>query len=426
MRTQDKTLKMFLIAAFLLLVIDRVSNWTRHEKTTEDPQDANPAIHNSEPHDVYYRNPITWNALNPVIRMIAGNGTETTEYHQRQPLFPQRLKSWFDHAFSSLKKVSRYFGSYQTVSSENRALDAEVEKQTHHSSKAFHTTQINGIDVAYLNPFEAKNVRGIALLIHGCGQQAQDWFSLPEHRHIAAQMLRKRLALLAVTSGNQVTGCWSTRFPSWQNDDVERVVIATRQWMVDQGLPPATPLHAVGISSGATMLSILSSANLLPNLMSQALYISPGNLRAFRNATERYPNTLFVHVTNDEHYASAAAVAKARQILLQRKVGLVGELPLPQVQLTPLTLHEREPRIPRDTSRKVYAAAEGQKEHVETVMRSTKSEDLVGLWEDRNSRRAVRQVIRVVNGFHEVSAVHADQVASWLVNNGRGAKGRSR
>lgn len=425
MRSPDLVVKMILAAALLAFIIDRVAYRTKERSGDQLPYDPNQAIRNSEPHDVRYRSPITWNALNPVIRAFSRNRNNSTQHHQQQSVL-QKVSSWLNNAVSSLKKISWSSASVQTESQEKRALNEQVEKEAHDNSKAFHRTRINGIDIAYLNPFGIKKLRGIALLIHGCAQQAQDWFTLPEHRHIAAQLVRKRLALFAVTSRNQVTGCWSTRFPYWQNDDVERVVIATRQWMMDQSLPPTTPLHAVGISSGATMLSVLSASDLLPNLVSQALYISPGNVRAFRNATERYPNTLFVHVTNDQHYASPLAIAKARQILLRRKVALVGELPLPRVQLTPLTLHEREPRVSSEISQKIFAATEEEKGDMEKAMRSTKNEELMALWRDRDSRRALRQVIRVVNGFHEVSAVHADQVATWIVTNGHGAKGKSR
>lgn len=286
-----------------------------------------------------------------------------------------------------------------------------------------HTEFINGIPIAYCNPSSIREIKGIALLIHGCGEEAKDWFQLPEHRHIAAQLVRRKLALLAVSSSNKVNGCWSTRFPSAKNEDAERVTIGVKQWTLKHNILPNAPIYAIGVSSGATMLSVLSSSHMLPNIVSQALYISPGNQRAFRNASDSYPNTIFVHLTSDQHFASSSAITSARKVLLNQKVKLVGELPLKKVELTPLTIHQREPRISPRLSKRIFNVV---REHLgtssnrmEKAVLVSSNEDLLTLWADKEARRAVRQVFRVTEGQHELSAVYSDKVVDWLIRNGR-------
>lgn len=424
MNTRDAAFKVILIAAIVILLVDktaRVFSGSNLFPNAQTDDNRGNIIHNSRPTDSLGKREVLWHASNPAIRVLSGAGGNETDTTKGANSLQRMLSTWMNNFLFRMRQKTG-FAALSGSSSEKLDRDLNFEYQTHEGGRGYCSTDINGVDVSYHNPFSAKKVRGVALLIHGCGQQAEDWFKLPEHRHIAAQLIRKGLALFAVTSGNHITRCWSTRFPYWQNDDVERVTMVTRQWMMDLGLSPSTPLHAVGISSGGTMLSVLSSSNLLPNLASQALYISPGNQRAFRNATRDYPNTLFIHTTTDHHYASPTAITSGRQILLKRNVALVGELALPQVPLTPRTVHEREPRISEELSRKIYATAENELGDLEKAMRSATSEELAKLWADRDSRRALRQVIRVVHGLHEVSATYADRVAAWLVRNGRHAK----
>lgn len=415
-------MKWFLFFGFCVLLVDKIlltlQNHASIQTSELDKNDAN-EIRNSAPKSVRQA-ASGWNLASMRRTFSIRTNLTNPEPRDTSPLV-NVVSAWFDRI---LQPFTKHRSSAERMPSDpsQPQLEAAFEQHVSDSKRAYHTSQINGIDIAYHNPLPVQKVRGVALLIHGCQQEASDWFQLPEHRHIAAQLIRKKLALLAVTSANRVTGCWSTRFPHWQNDDVERVVVATRQWIADNGIPPQTPLYAVGISSGATMLSILSSSNKLPYLASQALYISPGNQRALRNASNTYPNTLFVHITTDHHYASPSAIASARKTLLKRNVGMVGELPLSKVQFAPLTLHEREPRITPEMSRKIYAAAEQVRGDIERAIRMSTDEGIAALWSNRDSRRAARQEIRVVNGLHEVSAKYADKVANWLISNGRRTK----
>lgn len=330
-----------------------------------------------------------------------------------------RLTVLWNWAKSTFNKIRPRWDRRSGIQSRTIAETASLDRNSSGASgaKKYALENIGGVDVAYYNPFPNKSVRGIALLFHGCMQSGKDFFELPEHRHIADQLLRKKLALLALTSENRVSGCWSTRFPAQQNEDIKRVSMATRRWLADQGLNPLLPLHGVGISSGATMLSVLSSAHEFPYISSQALYISPGNMRAFRNATHEYPNTLFVHLTNDNHYASPSAIAAGRRILLSKGVKLVGELPMSKPHLDPMTFHEHDPRFSALLSRQIYNALEAQRGSYELEKQTATDVSLLRAEQSRPDRRALQQILRVLGGHHEVSGKHADRVAEWLVKN---------
>lgn len=201
---------------------------------------------------------------------------------------------------------------------------------------------------------------------------------------------------------------------------MERVTHIIHQWLRNNGIPSETELYGVGISSGATMLSVLSGTN-RTRIVSQALYISLGNPRALRNASENYPNTLFVHLVDDDHYASKNAVAASRKILLSKHVSVVGELPLRPARLSPMTLHEREPRISAESSKRMFSVAAAYDSDIERALRESADETVSGLQAHSALRNSISQIERVMRGAHEVSSSHSNLVAEWLVEHGKKA-----
>ncbi|PXF48332.1 hypothetical protein BWQ96_01792 [Gracilariopsis chorda] len=324
------------------------------------------------------------NAFNPLIRT-----SSVPDFG-----FLDRITTWLRSVFPSHS------------SKEGNSQDKSVHLSSDPLEASFHSTRIGNLDIAYSNPYSTRKLQGVALLIHGCSQQAEDWFILPEHKLISSELLRQRFALLALTSQNRVTGCWSTRFPGRENEDVVQAKATVRQWWTKHRIPSSLPLIAVGISSGANMLSVL--AHEIP-IVSQALYISPGNQRALRSATENYPCTLFVHLATDRFYAPPKAIAAARRTLVRRNVALVGELPLPLVPFTSTTFHEHEPRFTKEISRRIYEAARKNGNKIMDVLR-----------EDELSQSAMHrsalQIARVIRGSNEISGLHADIVARWLAS----------
>lgn len=335
--------------------------------------------------------PVAWNGYNPLIR--------TSEDGDKKKPFLSRFFSWLNFPF-------RYHRS---------------EPKTPSLPKTFLTETVAGVHIAHHNPFPPHRLAGVALLFHACRQSATDWFTLPEHRRLAAELLRHRLALLAITSSNRVTGCWSTRHPAAQNHDAARVRLTVRQWLSTQRVSHAAPIYAVGISSGATFLSVIAAAQIVPSLVAQALYLSAGNPRALRNATERFPNTLFVRLQSDHYYASSSTVATARATLLARRVPLVAEMPLPLEKWTPLSLHKHEPRVSPQASAAIFEKLATCRLDIECAATYAASQNTsaADVWKQAHLQKSLIQVARVLRGGHELSAEHANQVADWLIQHSR-------
>lgn len=300
----------------------------------------------------------------------------------------------------------------------------------------------SGQDVVYSRDI-SENPSGIAFLFHGCGQWALDWFQLPENRRIVEQLRTEGIAAIAFSSTQDAaTRCWSTRFPAEKNGDAMQVMRAANEFLSNKSIPDSLPRYGIGVSSGATMLSVLSGASSMPRIASQALYISPGSMRAFNAASPTYPNTIFVHSKSDDSFASAKAVSLARQALIDKQVGIVGEMSQRPVALQPLTFHARDPvvsiasshrlfkimdacRAARDEAEEEAADDEGDVSnrcrYEEAVAQNADDPLLQALTGSPLATRALRQVIRVISGSHELSSSSCDKVISWLQNHARPA-----
>lgn len=339
---------------------------------------------------------LAWNGYNPLVRF---SHEDKSKPSPSSPSIFSRIFGWFSKPF--FRPFSR--DAIPTL------------------PQTFRTATMAGVSVAFHNPFSPHELRGVALLLHACRQSATDWFVLPEHRRLVSELLRHHLALLAVTSANRVTGCWSTRHPASLNYDASRLRLAIRQWLDSQRIAHAAPIYAVGVSSGATFLSVIAAANIVPSLASQALYLSAGNPRALRNASHLYPSTLFVRLQADRHYAPASVVAASRTILLSRRVPLVAEMPLLPERWTPMSLHLHEPRVSVAASDAIFQhiTACAHKIDCAATRAAAHNSSVALVWQQPELRVALSQVARVLRGDHELSASHANLVADWLVRHGR-------
>lgn len=372
------------IIFLLILVIHFSMNASPSPSISADPHNARPTA---------------WNGYSPLARMFkpqepGGTGT----------LSMYAFVRWLVNVFS--------------LSDQRPSTISETPPSLPHSYK---TDIVAGISVAHHNPFSSHQLAGVALLFHACRQSAPDWFILPEHRRLTAELLRLNLAILAVSSSNRVTGCWSTHHPASHNYDAARVRLVIRQWSIVQGIAHDAPFYGVGVSSGATFLTVLAAANSVPSLVSQALYFSAGNPRAIRNASRTFPNTIFIRLTSDRYYAPASIVASSRMTLLSKQVALVAELPLGIDPWTPLSFHEHEPLLSKEDSESIYAHLPECNHNIECSVKAAAQQNasISRLWNETNLRRSIIQVDRVLKGRHELSASHASQVANWLVQNGR-------
>jgi hypothetical protein len=289
------------------------------------------------------------------------------------------------------------------------------------TAKGFLVDQIEGVHIAYAM-CDKQPALGVALLFHGCGQTALDWFQLPEHRAVVRRLQNAHLAILALTSVSNLSKCWSTRYPATENDDATRVSVATRQWFDTHEARSNIPIYGVGLSSGGTFLSILATSAAMPRLSSQVIYVSPGSMRAFRGKRSLvpYPSTLFVYVPGDA-YGSKERVLAARDALIEREQGhvQVGVLALKPPKLDFTTLLDHEPRFSEHAARHIVELlAQSQRAYSETIRLNADDEVILKVHADPRSRLALEQIIKVLSGQHELSSVHADWVVSWLTAHG--------
>lgn len=272
--------------------------------------------------------------------------------------------------------------------------------------QTYQTSRIANIDLAHHIPSKPD---GIAILFHACTQSAEAWYTFPEHRRLANLLALQNITTLAIGAQNTFTGCFSTRFPPEENEDVQRVLVAVEQFSYENNLDDL-PLYAIGVSTGATFASVLSSSKRF-NALNQVLYLSLGNQRAFHRATSSYPNTLFVYDQNISPF-----LVETRERLLSRNVQVVGEMPMRRPVWTADIFHLREPRIHLYTSKALYSEIQRYGNDINLVLQKSRHGHLAPLFQDASLQAAAIQIFRVVKGSHELSSTHAEHVVNWLIH----------
>jgi hypothetical protein len=106
--------------------------------------------------------------------------------------------------------------------------------------------------------------KGILIYFHSCHQSGLEFFHLPEHRIIAYDALQKGLAILAPSSHDRVSGCYT-------RTDVDYIRRIVNDWVGRHGLHDL-PRVGMGDSSGASFLFFVHSQL---NLKGMAIYNSP-------------------------------------------------------------------------------------------------------------------------------------------------------
>ncbi len=121
--------------------------------------------------------------------------------------------------------------------------------------------------------------RGLVLLFHGCSHGASDWLHLPEERAIVSKLLGSGYSVLAFSSVDRQSRCWSAAWPLDEvekvtsNPDVDSVLGALAVWLKREG-KQQLPIFAQGASSGGTFVTVISRAMYLRGIV---VMISPGH-----------------------------------------------------------------------------------------------------------------------------------------------------
>lgn len=193
------------------------------------------------------------------------------------------------------------------------------------------TTVIGSTELYYMVPTPRKKVKGILLFFHGCNHGGQDFFRLPEERRVAYAALGRRLAVVSVSSQNQVSGCWSK---SADLQELPQVIDIWRQSVAR--LSPKLPRMAMGISSGGGFLFNAYDSLKLKSMCNYVMWKSFTDL----SHPSTLPATAFVYMPRDTK--AAGIVPKLHDALIQ--VGVPTKLF--EVHPHPLTPRVCENRIP--------------------------------------------------------------------------------
>ena len=156
----------------------------------------------------------------------------------------------------------------------------------------------------------------LLVVLHGCGRSAADWFVLPEEEAIVRTALAGPFAaVVAIDSHDLLWHCWRTDADAAV---VRRAVAALMRTLCGTTTPCFRGGAVVlGTSSGGTMATaLLSSSDVVPNLVGVVALVSPGDapsLRAFAAASAnssqaQLPRVAFVHMAGDTVFATAEVI----------------------------------------------------------------------------------------------------------------------
>lgn len=191
------------------------------------------------------------------------------------------------------------------------------------------------------------NPVGTMMFAHGCHHSAGDlWppseecpqcLGLPEEMRLRAAILRRRLAVIGISSLDRVDKrCWS----EVKKDKGANVAAILRNWIKREGLEDL-PLFVVGASSGGQL--VLTLPSIMEEIEGVYAQVRGVDDSVFELPNQRpFPSTAFVHMPRDEDNA----VVIARNIKTLRSKGTpVLEVRISPRPVTVSFLTERSPLI---------------------------------------------------------------------------------
>lgn len=144
--------------------------------------------------------------------------------------------------------------------------------------------------------------RGAVLFAHGCVHSGYNYWpqseacpecrGLPEEMSHTLQALRRGYAVIAISSMDRKTGCFSF----W--DDCFNVADIVQEWRDEWGLDHL-PLYGFGVSAGGAFLLKLPRYMKLDGVVSEALGIDPAS-GGYRDVPGQYPPAMFFSMQRDD------------------------------------------------------------------------------------------------------------------------------
>jgi hypothetical protein len=135
----------------------------------------------------------------------------------------------------------------------------------------------NATEVVYAFPKASDSIQGIALVLHACTHSALKFFSpshdcneclgLAEELQISRILLRRNYAILAITSQDRKSGCWSS-------EDCVRIRGALEEFR--HLLPiPISKVIAIGASSGGRFAAQLAQKSIAQAALVMVMSLGP-------------------------------------------------------------------------------------------------------------------------------------------------------
>lgn len=268
------------------------------------------------------------------------------------------------------------------------------------------------------------NAHGVLVLFHGCNHNPEDWFQLPSETTLISKAFERGFVCVAIPSfDRQGSRCWSPEADTKRVNEAYTHVIHPR-WK-------NLPIVGAGASSGGTFLTFLANSQTIP-LRAAAVYISPG-LPPFVPVLKTHAPSIFIHMSGDEDMASQQRVDEYRSRL--RAVGVSSEELLcgPHVFAAQFlrTATSNQPHhhwpMPFCVSIIHYLQHEHMLTRAGVLLRDPRAAEpewqraLKKAGEESGTTvgplevEALRELLNVAWGVHEMTGEHADDVVTFLV-----------
>lgn len=270
-----------------------------------------------------------------------------------------------------------------------------------------------------------EDARAVLFLAHGCHNKATHFWDehpqcstcvgLPEDRHLVLEALRRRYAVIAISSKGK-KGCWNFMA------DAGYVKEILTSWIQEHGLG-GLPLSALGASSGGFFVSRLAqelSFKSLVIMISHGSFFDP----KFGQIKPTYPPSLFVHMPKDGR--TAEKVGRSMELLREARVR-TAEVKCNEFPITPTFFSEKIPGIDSRLSARIFSVLkdsglldrkgfmrmDGRDSNWQMTVkkRNVLPVEARGRlkWENH-----IQEELNCAYGFHEMTALESATMLDWL------------
>ena len=248
---------------------------------------------------------------------------------------------------------------------------------------------------------------------------------LPEERRLRIAALRRRLALIGISSLDRVNKrCWA----ELRKDGGKQVADILRDWIERQGLR-GVPLYTMGASSGGQMALTLPRHMRVAGVYAQVRGVENTVLKLPKGRI--FPPTVFVHMPRDE---ANAAVIRSNIATLKNAGTAVLEVEIHPRPVTVEFLTERSPLIDESMAENIVNALKKDGIVAENGSLTEPPRPVTDRWAPlvqpvignlslTLDESHVGELVNLAWAKHELVSDEAEAVITWLQYGGRGLNG---